>query len=518
MYKDASKLAINEVVKDFDICIVGAGAAGITIANKLIGSQKKVLLLDSGIETDRGYNPSGGRQSLYKGTMGSFISKVDPDFMTRSRLRMYGGTTNHIEFFTTPLIQPDLDARDGYRKTEWPFDIDELNKYYPEANTYGNFGPFNYDDIKFWETVLEGEAIRPDIEDKLENWIFHANFDEEIHDFQVHHGKKLKASQNVTVLFNANLLYIESNDDNSSVKNLVCSTIEHGKKGREFCVQLGSGGKYILSTGGIEPVRILQLSGNLGDNEQNMLGKGFMLHPVIVEGAKVHFDGPVDDKWVNFYNRQDITLRKDGENYFGVPRKDSQKNDLDFQSWGVLIPKNEVMKNDAIGNFRVWVTFSEDKKSASLGFNWEQIPNEKSTLTLNYKVKDPIFGQPVSHLDWRMLDEDKKTVQKCLDYCIEFFTRHGATDVEVITDLSGGAEDWLYVPHPGAIRTGDHHMGALRMSKDPSEGIVDPNCKIHNVDNLYIAGSAIFPAVGYANPTISIVALSLRLADHLNTI
>ena len=127
---------------------------------------------------------------------------------------------------------------------------------------------------------------------------------------------------------------------------MFCSTIEQGKKGREFCVQLRSGGKYILSTGGIEPVRILQLSGNLGDNEQNMLGKGFMLHPVIVECAKVHFDEPVDDKWVNFYNRQDITLRKDGEKYFGIPRKESQKNDLDFQSWGVLIPKNEVMKNE----------------------------------------------------------------------------------------------------------------------------------------------------------------------------
>ena len=70
-------------------------------------------------------------------------------------------------------------------------------------------------------------------------------------------------------------------------------------------------------------------------------------------------------------------------------------------------------------------------------------------------------------------------------------------------------------PLTAALETGDHHMGALRMSAASEDGIVDINSRLHSVDNLYIAGSAVFPSGGYANPTLTIVALALRLADHL---
>ena len=88
----------------------------------------------------------------------------------------------------------------------------------------------------------------------------------------------------------------------------------------------------------------------------------------------------------------------------------------------------------------------------------------------------------------------------------------------MITDVSGGAEDWTFLPNEGALETGDHHMGALRMSAAAEDGIVDINSRLHSVDNLYIAGSAVFPTGGYANPTLTIVALALRLADHLKTV
>ena len=88
----------------------------------------------------------------------------------------------------------------------------------------------------------------------------------------------------------------------------------------------------------------------------------------------------------------------------------------------------------------------------------------------------------------------------------------------MITDVSGGADHWTFPPHEGALETGDHHMGALRMSAAPEDGIVDINSRLHRVDNLYIAGSAVFPTGGYANPTLTIVALALRLADHLKRV
>lgn len=518
MYKNADNLEEGSVLSEYDICIVGTGAAGISIAKKLLGANKKVLLLASGISSDRGYDPSGGRQTVYQGTLGSFMQKVDPDFMTRSRLRMFGGTTNHIEFFTTPLIQEDFEPREGYRQAAWPFGIEELNKYYPEANTSGNFGPFNYDDIDFWAEVLDGKPYQAEKDDKLQNAIFHAQFDEEIHDFQVHYGEQLKASKNVTVLFNANVLEINSSNDSSHVTSLACATIKDGNKGLNFSVALGKKGTYTLATGGIEPIRLLKISNDLGNNEKDMLGRGFMLHPVIVEGATVHFNNTENEKQVNFYNRQEVSLRKNthDDHYKGIPRKDANRDDCSFTAWGVLTPTIPAMNEDKIGNFRVWITYKTDGSSALLGFNWEQVPNEDSRLTLDPEVRDPIFDQPVSHLDWHLLKEDKHTIRKCLEYCNDYFMQRGASKFEVETNLSGGPEDWLFAPTSGALKPGDHHMGGLRMSTDPEYGIVDSNCKIHTVDNLYIAGSSVFPTVGYANPTISIVALSLRLGEHLD--
>ncbi len=101
--------------------------------------------------------------------------------------------------------------------------------------------------------------------------------------------------------------------------------------------------------------------------------------------------------------------------------------------------------------------------------------------------------------------------------------------IRITTDLSGGPENWKFVSitdskalatgdHHKALSVGDHHMGALRMSKSPEDGILNPDLMVHTVDNLYVASCAAFPTSGCANPTLTIVALALRLADHLNSL
>ena len=156
MYLHADELPPGTILSDFDICIVGAGAAGIAMAQRLSGSALKVLLLVSGHPGDRGL-PDAQRQSLYRGTVGGFLHKVDPDFLHRSRLNMYGGTTNHFGFWARPLDRADVMARPGYRDVGWPIDLDELTPYYIDAHRFGHFGPFKYDDLDFWQNVL----VRP---------------------------------------------------------------------------------------------------------------------------------------------------------------------------------------------------------------------------------------------------------------------------------------------------------------------------------------------------------------------
>ena len=187
-------------------------------------------------------------------------------------------------------------------------------------------------------------------------------------------------------------------------------------------------------------------------------------------------------------------------------------------AWGVLVPTQQTLLDERIGNFRIILYFGDDHRSAVVNLNWEQTPNERSRITLDPRLVDPVFGQPAAHVDWRLNETDKRSAIRAFDITLEYLRRRGGERHEWITDVGGGAEDYLFPPAAGALETGDHHMGALRMSARPDDGIVDVNARLHTVDNLYIAGSAIFPTGGYANPTLTIVALALRLADHLNAV
>ena len=526
MYLHADDLPANTILQGFDICIVGAGAAGIAMAQRLANSSLKVILLVSGNPGDRGL-PDEKRQALYRGTVGEFLAKVDPDFLHRSRLNMYGGTTNHFGFWARPLDRADTMSRPAYRAAGWLFDERELSPWYIDAHHFGHFGPFNYDDMNFWERVLYARCFDPQPQDKLTGAIMHAQYEENLHDFQVQFRGQLKNARNISVLFNAQLLTVATDENQRHVTELNCSTIHSAPSGE---CQAGTPFKvrartYVLACGGIENVRLLQLSGDLGNNRRDQLGRGFMLHPLLTNAARVTFDQPIASEIRNFFREQQIRLKPpanvDGDyEHMVAPLVNPELvfDYLMFNAWGVLVPKHETLLAEQIGNFRIILYFGADASSAMVNLNWEQVPDENSRITLNPAQVDPIFGQPVAHIDWRLNDTDKRSAVRALELTLEYLRDRGASRQETNTDVSGGAEDWTFPPEQGALETGDHHMGTLRMSATTDDGIVDINSRLHTVDNLYIAGSAIFPTGGYANPTLTIVALSLRLADHLKAV
>jgi choline dehydrogenase-like flavoprotein len=518
MYLNADQLPDGTLLRGFDICIVGAGAAGLAMTKRLIGSSANVLVLSSGSASDRG-RPASHAQSIYQGTVGPLLAKVDPLFLDRSRLHMYGGTTNHFGFWSRPLDEADFKPRPGYRDAYWPIDRAELAASYRDAHQFGHFGPFNYDDMPFWERVLYARRFPPLPGDPLRGAVMHAQYDESLHDFQVQFGDDLRAAQNITVMFNANLLRVEATDSRAHVTGLSCATIEDGKRGRSFRVEANA---YVLAMGGIETVRVLRLSGDLGNNRRDHLGRGFMVHPLIREAARVRFARPVEMEIRNFFRDQQVRLQlsptESGE-YIHVttPLVNPElifTYDV-FNAWGILVATPEAMQSEQIGNFRLILLFDPAGDEAVVNVNWEQVPNENSVITLNPAQTDPVFGQPVTHLDWRLLDADKRTVIRALDLCRNYLRERGAVDFQVLTDLSGDADRWSFPPDLGELATGDHHMGALRMSSNSGDGIVNRDSRVHSVDNLYIAGCSVFPTSGFANPTLTIVALALRLADHL---
>jgi choline dehydrogenase-like flavoprotein len=518
MYLNADQLPDSTLLQGFDLCIVGAGAAGLAMAKRLAGTSVKALVLSSGLPSDRG-RPAAARQAIYRGTVGSFLQKVDAQFLERSRLHMHGGTTNHFGFWSRPLDEVDLRPRPGYRDARWPFGLHELAPYYRAAHDFGRFGPFNYDDMAFWERVLYARCFPPLPGDSLTGTIMHAQYEESLHDFQVQFDDELHAAPNVIVLFNANLLAVETTAGKDHVTGLACATIEESRAGRQFRVQAGV---YVLAMGGIETVRVLKLSGDLGNNRSGHLGRGFMVHPLVTSAARVRFEHPIETEICNFFRDQQVRLQPpqtEGGEYTHISAPLVNPEDIFnycvFNAWGVLVPKAETLDAEQIGNFRLILRFSPARDEAIVNVNWEQLPNENSAITLDPSQVDPIFGQPVSHLDWRLLDADKRTIMRALELCRAYLQARGAMNFELITDLSGSADHWSFAPDEGALSTGDHHMGALRMSTDSQNGIVNPDSRLHSVDNLYIAGCSVFPTGGFANPTLTIVALALRLADHL---
>ena len=521
MYLHADQLPADSVLQGFDICIVGAGAAGIAIAQRLCGTSLKVLLLVSGSPGDKAI-PESARQSLYGGTVGDFLAKVDPDFLQRSRLNMYGGTTNHFGFWARPLDRADMMPRPGFREAHWLLDERDLLPWYRDAHEFGRFGPFNYDDMDFWQDVLYARCFDDLPGDKLSGAIMRAQYEENLHDFQVQFRQQLQRAENITVLFNAHLLRIATEQGQRRVSELQCATIIGGRAGKRFQARAA---QIVLACGGIENIRLLQLSGNLGNNRRDMLGRGFMVHPLLTNAARVQFEQPVPSAIRNFFREQQIRLKRpdspDGVYQHMVAPLVNPELVFEycmFNAWGVLAPRQRTLLEEAIGNFRIILYFGADKASAVVNLNWEQTPNEDSRITLDRRQVDPIFGQPVAHVDWRLSETDKRSARRALELSLEYLRQRGAHQQVMITDVSGGAGDWTFPPHPGALETGDHHMGAARMSAAAEDGIVDVNSRLHSVDNLYLAGSAVFPSGGYANPTLTIVALSLRLADHLKRI
>jgi choline dehydrogenase-like flavoprotein len=146
----------------------------------------------------------------------------------------------------------------------------------------------------------------------------------------------------------------------------------------------------------------------------------------------------------------------------------------------------------------------------------EQAPNPASRVTLGER-RDAL-GVPQPALDWQLSRQDKDTVAVLAETLGAEFTRLGLGSVTPSTWLAESGCDWPVDPtvskHPIA---GYHHMGTTRMGRERSRSVVDANCRVHGYGNLYVAGSSVFPTGGWANPTLTILALAHRLADHIDT-
>ena len=531
-----------------DICIIGAGPAGISIARSFIGTSLNICLVESG-----GLAGEDRNQELYEGTsIGS--PELDP---ATSRMRAFGGSCNVWGGGCVPLSTLDLGPRDWVPHSGWPLSYEEIEPYYRRARTV--CGIESHD---FAEGTFLTPPARPPVtfdNGKLinQNFVLSPIF------FGDAYRSELEGAANITVLLHANLLEFEAAPAGVSVRQARIGALD----GRRGVIHAR---RYVLACGGIENARLLLLSNSVTPdglgNGRGLVGRYFMDHPsgklgtlftdspdpltrpydrsggkgpapsfpelcLSDEAVQAHqlLSGRVRPVAVEvptpkgiqalrdlkdaFLPVRDESLALEGMMRAGRKSDEAGNNDAKAkQGIGKLGLRVGMGTWDIANAVRRKLADKPTVRSAHvdvIGY-FEQAPNPDSRVTLSDEVD--ALGQRKVCVDWRLTELDWHTYRTAADL-------FGAE----LANSCGGKfqlEPWLQEGSGTApqLRGTAHHLGTTRMSDDPNLGVVDRQCRVHGVDNLYVVGSSVFPTGGWAFPTFTIVALSMRLAEHLRTL
>ena len=492
MLIDTQQVDAGQLVRS-DLCLIGAGAAGITIARKLSATGLEVCVLEAG-----GLDLDLDVQDLYAGPADGTVLSADSAYLTRSRLRYLGGSTNHWTGYCRPLDDIDFTVRPWVPNSGWPFPKSALEAYYEEAARILQIPVFdgNQDEGTGWDS---DSVLTNDTEFLTKQ--FHLSPPTR---FARRYRTDLTESSSVSVYLNANVIGIDTNDAGTRVDRLRASTLS----GKQIEVQSSC---YVLAAGGVENARVLLMSDSVRangvGNDHDLVGRYFMEHPHVSDAGEVLLTRALSDPLT--YSRRGL-LRA-----VLCPSETLQRT---HQLLNCSLMLNFDMAQDAAPAVRrVWNVLAHfegpDEPSPPGRPPWsgcyvraEQAPDSESRVTLSDE-RDAL-GMRRARLHWRMQSIDIDSIRRTIELLGLELGRTGRGRVRHNIDpLAQWAE----------VGGGDHHMGTTRMSDVPTQGVVDRNCQVHGVGNLYVAGSSVFPTVGFANPTLTIVALALRLADYVGS-
>jgi choline dehydrogenase-like flavoprotein len=508
MLVDVEALEVNSEVSS-EVCIIGAGAAGISIARALSRSGLDVVLLEAGT-----YNPVFECQNLYKGQMAHVRREEDVYYPLRTRMRFFGGSTNAWYGWCMPLDTMDFEKRDWVPYSGWPITREDLEPWYRKATKTVEIEWFK--DLSAWNE----KARRPLIVRNHERVVSKMWQVSPPTRFGVRYRKQIEKSKNVRLILNANVTAIRAHPDLKQVDYLNVSTLE----GRKFKVRSRY---FVLATGGIENARLLlssdeEQAGGLG-NANDLVGRFFSDHPETLQrAAQLVWVDPslvTEPSRLSMYVDQKADpLLKGTRNFTAFALSDStlrQEKLLQFSLQLLGLGKGDLDElGEAVGKTAARLDHGTRRErgrseylQCSLAARAEPVPNPENRVTL-LEERDAL-GMRRVRVAWDFSDLDLRSHERGMQIVAEELGRAGLARLKVVMPL-GSAEKPLGTTHGAA-----HHMGTTRMHSDPKQGVVDANCRVHGLANLFVAGSSVFPTFGLANPTLTLIALALRTAGHL---
>jgi choline dehydrogenase-like flavoprotein len=466
------------------VCIVGTGAAGITLAWYLVKTGVKVILIDGSRDFDgRPDKQYDDKLLLYAGEVDGLFTHNEPRFLVlpdyykgdpSERERYYGGTTVHWGGQSRPLDPIDFEDREGF--PGWPITRADLDPYYSEAAAFCKLAGDDFSN-DHWANVLEASVPALPGFDVLMYQYLGSQF--------LNFAKRTVDGQTIgesaaEVIRNASLLDIEHQQ--GRVNRLRVASIGDGdapQAATEFTIKADA---YVLAAGAVENARLLLLSD--AANTYGHVGRNFICHPLTSNVVKFSGSYLTDDE-----SRLLGGLQPDGTRW---------QDDNGVRVSGRFVPNADQVREGKIGRSWFWASYTS--------FFFEQASNPDSRILLSDET-DPVFGQRRTLADWRFNKVDKQTYDRVTWLFGEAVRARGG---------SVSFKPWSYIQCNAVIN--GHHIGTTRMSKAPEDGVVDGNLRTHDLDNLFIAGSSVYPSPGISNPTFTIITLAIRLADHLGTV
>jgi choline dehydrogenase-like flavoprotein len=544
MLIDIRTLPDGEAVTS-DICIIGGGPVGLSLAREFIGTRISVAVIESG-----GVDLDPEVQTLAEGeTEGHRFPEL-----WRMRRRQFGGLSSawniQIDDYTNVGVRHltldaiDFEKRDWLPYSGWPFDRAHLEPYYVRASAVCGIGPTTYASEP-WEAKLSRPIAFPGGE--LETTMFQfgrSNL------FFADYRKELEAAANIKAYLNANVVELEAPDGANSVTSVRIATFG----GKTYTVKAKT---FILAAGGIENARLMLASNKVASaglgNQNDLVGRFFIDHPSVRTGLLF----PKDPSVYRNYSLYDMRL-VDGLTVMGkvTLKEETRRREKLLGISAMMYPRTKRQQSPAhlairelrqgvrdrripgdtlklLGDFAANIDdfildyykhsvrkdhlypslsrggWSKEEGSDrryekfELTSQTEQTPDPENRVVLS-ETRDTLGSQlPKLHIRWN--EADKNSIRRSQQIMVREFAAagFGRLELENINNSVGMSTH--------------HNMGTTRMHEDPKQGVVDPDGKVHGLANLYVTGGSVFPTGGYANPTLTMVALALRLADHLKS-
>jgi choline dehydrogenase-like flavoprotein len=525
---DLNQMESGSVVET-DVCIIGTGPAGLSIANELAGGDMRALVLEGG-----GLEDEPESQALYEIESTGAPRVLNQDIL---RTRILGGSSHVWTGRCAPFDPWDFEPRSWIPGSGWPMRREELEPFFERAAPYLGLAPGSYDE-SLWRRFgvdpprppLRGTALRPMF------WQFSRRRNGP---GSAHFGRDWVGADapNIEILLHANLTQINVNPNGGRFESVDVGSLG-GKKARIKAKAA------VLCCGGIENARLMLASNRVAPNgvgnDRDNVGRYFMDHisstvGYFETGRSFNLRARFGHYWLDDTSGRHVylhgvALSREAQERDRLVNCHAYLEEIDHpqDTWAALERLRTLVKSGRISGSDAGCVLSHmgeisrglyrrrvhhrpqlgAVKRLELHLMLEQVPDRESRVTLSTHKKDAL-GMPLSSIHWKIGERERITAKRMVDLVREEFGQLGLSlpqGVPALNDQSDWIEQCTEKAHP---------MGSTRMSSNPGEGVVDVHSQVHGVSGLFVAGSSIFPTAGAANPTLMVVATAVRLADRL---